>query len=87
MELVISLQDVDKITIRKLRKEAERHNMSLNAFVLQLVHLGLAMLQKNSRLPTYHDLDDLAGTWSDGEATLFENAIADLEKIDKSLWL
>ncbi len=87
MELVIDLQDVDKVIVQELYREAEQRNMSINSFVLHLVRSGLAVLQKKSQLQVYHDLDDLAGTWSDEEAALFESAVADFENIDKGLWL
>ncbi len=46
------------------------------------VTAGVATLQNK----TYHDLDDLAGTWSAEEAESFETVIADFEKIDEHLW-
>jgi hypothetical protein len=36
-------------------------------------------------MPTYDDLDHLAGTWSDEQAEEFLGAIADLERVDEDL--
>jgi len=40
-----------------------------------------------AELPTYHDLDALAGTWNEAEATAFLQAIADFKQVDQALWL
>lgn len=34
----------------------------------------------------HHDLDHLAGTWSDEEAAEFDAALAEQRKIDPELW-
>jgi hypothetical protein len=43
-------------------------------------------LSYQTKLPTYHDLDKLAGTWNKKDLTEFEQNTADFEKIDKELW-
>jgi hypothetical protein len=35
---------------------------------------------------TYHDLDALAGTWSDDDARSFDAAVADFGRVDQDLW-
>jgi hypothetical protein len=49
----------------------------------QLIYRGLEAENRHKR---YHDLDDLAGTWSPEEADEFRQAISDLNQIDRSLW-
>ncbi|MBI4639366.1 MAG: hypothetical protein HY731_01660 [Candidatus Tectomicrobia bacterium] len=44
------------------------------------------MERESSQLQVYHDLDSLAGTWSDEQASEFLNAIADFEQVDEKLW-
>jgi hypothetical protein len=34
----------------------------------------------------YHDLDHLAGTWSDEEATIFEASWVEQRRVDPELW-
>ena len=87
MELVINFQDADKPLVQQLHEQAAQRNISLDALVLDLVRLGLIILQSKSQLQTYHDLDDLAGTWSAQDAESFERVVADFEKIDERLWL
>ena len=35
---------------------------------------------------TYHDLDHLAGSWSEQEAAEFDRALAEQRRIDPELW-
>jgi hypothetical protein len=42
--------------------------------------------RRQAELPTYHDLDDLAGTWDEEEAAPFLQAIADFEHVDSEMW-
>ena len=86
MELVISFQETDKSLVQQLRKQAEQHNVSLDALVLDLVRMGLTISQSESQLQTFHDLDDLAGTWSEQDAKAFNRVVADFEKVDERLW-
>ncbi|GEM_PF-6491392 len=37
-------------------------------------------------LPVYHDLDALAGTWTDREADDFLRDVSDFDKVDENLW-
>jgi len=41
---------------------------------------------EKKQFKTYHDLDHLAGTWTEEEYTEFTNATADFGKIDEELW-
>ena len=86
MELIINLQGVDKSLVQQLREQAAQRNISLDTLVLDLVRLGLTTSQSQSQPQTYHDLDDLAGTWSAQDAESFERVVADFEKIDERLW-
>jgi hypothetical protein len=54
----------------------EQRGLSVEEIVLELIHLGI----KSAQLDTYHDLDALAGTWSDKEADDFMRVIADFER-------
>lgn len=86
MELTINLQDIDESLAEQLQEEAKRHNMSLDAFILHLLYYGLAAWRRKDQLKTYHDLDDLAGTWTTEDAASFEAVMADFETVDESLW-
>jgi hypothetical protein len=78
----ITIQNLDDAITTWIEKEAERRGLSVETIVLELIHQGI----KSSWLRTYHDLDALAGTWSDQETDEFLGAIADFEQVDEKLW-
>jgi hypothetical protein len=39
-----------------------------------------------ANIPIYHDLDSLAGTWSDQEANEFLAAVSEFNRVDEKLW-
>jgi hypothetical protein len=84
--MIFNLQDMDQAIADQVAQEAQRHQVNLNDFILKLLQLGLATWKQTEQHPIYHDLDDLAGTWTAEDAALFEAASADFEQIDESLW-
>ncbi|KAA3655694.1 MAG: antitoxin [Chloroflexi bacterium] len=70
-----------------LKLEANRRGVSVNRVVLALLReaLGLSMKQEDSD-ETFHDLDHLAGTWTDEDAETFMKGVEDQRKIDEALW-
>ena len=83
--MIIDLQDLDQTIAEQVAQEAQRHHLNLNEFILSLLKLGLLTWQQTEQ-PPYHDLDALAGTWSDEEADQFASTISDFSQIDESLW-
>ncbi|RJP18554.1 MAG: hypothetical protein C4527_28780 [Candidatus Omnitrophota bacterium] len=86
MENSITIHHIDAETVRCLHQEANLRGISVDALVLQLIQ---ASIRKNNDIinqEIYHDLDDLAGTWSQEEAREFSEAIAEFERIDEKLW-
>ena len=69
----------------RLKSEARRRGLSLNALLLRLVREGAGLVAR-SRQGRHDDLDALAGTWSEEDAAAFAAAVADTEKIDAELW-
>jgi hypothetical protein len=47
---------------------------------------GLERERRRRVLPTYHDLDALAGTWSEDDAAAFLQTVASFEHVDLTLW-
>jgi plasmid stability protein len=68
----------------RLRAEAARRGMSLNALVVELVAQGLGVAREQRR--THHDLDHLAGSWTDRQRGEFAAATAPFERIEDDLW-
>jgi hypothetical protein len=80
------IHDVDDATAIWLAEEAERQGTSIERVAGQLLRRALEWERRQAELPTYHDLDDLAGTWNEEEAAAFLQAIADFEHVDSELW-
>ena len=81
-----SLRGVDDATTSRLKAEASRQGMSVNAFLLRMIHQQLDLSAPRAVRREYHDLDHLAGTWSAEEANGFLKAVADFNAIDPELW-
>ena len=84
METTLLITQLDQATLAWIAQEAERTGLSIEAVARRLIYRGLEA--EKVKPETYHDLDDLAGTWSAEEADEFRQAIADLEQVDTSLW-
>ena len=86
MEHPVVITQLDPKATEWIMREAERTGRSIEAIAAQLIYRGLEAENAQLDDTLYHDLDALAGTWSDEEADEFRQAIADLEKVDPSLW-
>lgn len=82
----ISLRGIDEDTAARLKEEAKRRRVSVNALILSLIRSGVEAGSRMRRRHLYHDLDALAGTWTAEEASEFLKAVADFEKVDQELW-
>ena len=67
-----------------IQKRANRDGLSLNKTVLRM--LEEAAGQRNTGRELRHDLDHLAGTWSEEEAAAFDAALAEQRIVDPELW-
>ena len=82
----ISLRGIDEETASRLKEEAKRRRVSVNALILNLIKSGVEAGSRMRRRRMYHDLDALAGTWTAEEASEFLKSLADFEKDDPELW-
>jgi hypothetical protein len=63
----------------KLIAEAKRRGLSPEA-------LAEALIQQSLKGQQFHELDHLAGTWSEEEAKDFEKNTAAFEAVDEKFW-
>jgi len=80
----LSIRGLDDDLSQLLKEDAQKHGLSINARVIELIRQGLGVA--NDATLGYHDLDGLAGTWDEMQAKAFLEDIADFEQIDESLW-
>jgi hypothetical protein len=78
-----NLRGIPSEVMDLLKQEAKKLHTSVNILILQIIEKGLGFTNKKTK---YHDLDDLAGTWSNEEAKNFQKNTSYFEKIDKDLW-
>lgn len=82
----VSLRGVDEKTAKRLKAEARRRGISVNALILQFVRQGVGLEKTEGRKEAYHDLDALAGTWDEDETSAFLKSLSDFEQVDQALW-
>lgn len=82
----LSVRGLDPETLAALKALATREGASVNATVVRLLEHGLGTGPAKPRLRRHHDLDALAGIWSEEDAEAFDAAIAPFETIDPDLW-
>ena len=82
----ITLRGVDEELEKALRAKAkELATSSLNSTIIHVLHESLGLTKRRYHA-THHDLDHLAGTWSDKDRREFEKATTAFEQIDEDLW-
>lgn len=83
----LTVRGVDRALDESLRQEAERRGLSVNRTVLALLRESFGLVENGSPPTTiYHDLDHLAGTWSDEEYDVFQGALREQRSIDEEIW-
>ncbi|MEK6620979.1 MAG: antitoxin [Planctomycetota bacterium] len=81
----MTIRGIDDEVAKLLKDRAKSEEMSVNGIILKMVKESLG-IEKKKRIKIYHDLDHLAGTWSEKDAKEFQERVADMEKIDEELW-
>jgi hypothetical protein len=86
MSTEITIQDLDDATEKWIAEEASQRGVTIDQLILELIQKGISVERQSSPAPIYDDLDSLAGTWTEEQATEFLNAIDDFELVDEKLW-
>jgi hypothetical protein len=82
----ITLRNLPEEVARAVRRKAKQEGLSLNRAVARLLQEAVGGTRSGSEPATYHDLDALAGAWSDEEADAFDAALRDERRIDPKVW-
>ena len=80
----ITLRNIPPKLQEAIRRRAGIYGLSLNKTVLRMLEEAAGQRAVGREL--HHDLDHLAGTWSDEEAAAFEGALAEQRRVDPELW-
>jgi len=81
----ISLRGIDPELAETLKNHAKKTGGSINKTVLDILRNSLGLSSKK-RDRVYHDLDDLAGTWTDNDWQQCNKSTKHFSVIDKELW-
>lgn len=82
------------ITLRKiptelaeiLEREAASARTSLNKTVLRLLEEATGLSGNDRGQRRFHDLDDLAGSWTSKQAREFDRSLDEQRQIDPDIW-
>jgi len=81
----VTLRNLPPELARVIRRQSAERKTSINKTVISLLE-GATNTQRKKQVSLYHDLDALAGTWTEQEAAEFEEALAQQRGIDPDLW-
>lgn len=81
----ITLRNIPLKLQEAIQQRAGADGLSLNKTVLRMLEEAAGQ-RTSGRQELHHDLDHLAGTWSEEEAETFEAALAEQRRVDPELW-
>jgi hypothetical protein len=82
----ITLRNLPPELVERIEQESAQRGTSLNKTVIRLLEEALLRAATEQKHPVHHDLDSLAGSWSQQEADEFDQALGQQRSIDKELW-
>lgn len=81
----ITLRNIPADIARRIQRVARDEGISLNKAAIRLLREATAAERRDAG-PPYHDLDHLAGTWTEKEADEFDAALRVQRRIDRKMW-
>ena len=82
----ITLRQIPTALAEIIEREAAAAGTSLNKTVLRLLEKATGLSGKGRRPRQFHDLDELAGSWTTKQAREFDRHLGDQRQIDPDLW-
>jgi hypothetical protein len=83
----ITLRNIPSELAKILEREAAKTGKSLNKTVLALLEKATGVRSSGRQSTRFHDLDDLAGSWTAKQAREFEGYLDELRRIDPEIWV
>lgn len=84
-KLNFNLRGIRPNVMACLKQESKKLNNSVNAVILNIIEKSVGHVQEVKK-PIYHDLDALAGTWTQEDEKMFKKNTEFFEQIDKDIW-
>lgn len=82
----LTITHLDTATTTWIEQEALRTGTSIETIIRKLIYRGLERERHAQLQQCHHDLDVLAGTWSEEESYEFLKITDDFQQIDRTLW-
>lgn len=86
MDNEITLNNLDRPLLQKLRSEAKRSGMDLNSLILSLIRKSLGLEAQTPNSKDLKTLDQLAGSWSTEDYNNFISNTESFNTIDDQIW-
>jgi DNA polymerase III delta subunit len=83
--MAVTLRNLPKKLDQTIQRRAKEKGISVNKAVITLLEEQLGMKPKKHSVE-YHDLDNLAGSWTKAEADAFDKTLTKQRAIDSDLW-
>lgn len=80
----ITVRNLPPAVVKAVKDKARKEKLSLNRAIVAL--LEEATGSRPGKKVSHHDLDHLAGRWSDGEYREFLEALREQRQIDPEMW-
>ena len=80
----ICLRGIDDEVKKHLKSQAVQAGISVNALILKYISKAVGINSGDRKI--YHDLDSLAGTWTDENPQEFFDSTSHFDKIDEEMW-
>jgi hypothetical protein len=81
----ITLRNLPRPLAQRIEEESARQGTSLNKTIIRLLEQAL-LEDGQQHQPSHHDLDQLAGSWSQEDADAFDRNLRKQRNVDEDLW-
>lgn len=81
----ITIRGLDPDLKERLRRGAAEAGVSLNRYVVTLLQRGTGAIPDPVTEHEFHDLDALAGSWSEAEADAFDASLREQRRVDPEM--
>jgi len=82
----ITIRGIDPELDKKLKLVSSNQGKSINRLILEMIRKSLGLEKTKKYTKEYDDLDDLFGSWTDGEFDIISSKINQERQIDPELW-
>jgi len=81
----ITVRNLPPAVARAVKEKARKEKLSLNKAIVKLLEEATGV-DPGAKRVVHHDLDHLAGTWTEAEYQEFMTAAREQRQIDPAMW-